>query len=181
MASFDEFSLDLLEESKRFLELSKLAADKTGEIAFLHASVLTGMSALEASINSIAEELLTFPKMELQEKALLGERDIEFNKGEFLLSERLKIYRLTDRIEFLYYKFSQKKISGNNEEWWPKLKNSIKLRNSLVHPKDTVEISFEKVELMIQSIIDCLLCLSQLIYGKKLRFKNLGLQSKFTF
>ncbi len=181
MSSFDKFSADLLEESKRFLELANNSETSVGETAFLHASILTGMSALEAYINSIAEELLTWPKFGLHEKALLGEKDIELKNGEFSLSEKLKIYRLTDRIEFLYYKFKSIKLSGKNEKWWPDLKNSIKLRNSLVHPKEEIKITSERVEVLIQSIIDCLLCLSQIIYGKKFSFKNLGLQSKLSF
>lgn len=67
------------------------------------------MSALEACLNSMAEELLIEPygdSYTVYERALLLEKEVRFERGEYYLSNSLKISRITDRIEFLYYKFT---------------------------------------------------------------------------
>jgi len=181
MGAFDDFSSNLLEESKRFLEKANETSNTIEQSAYFHSAILIGMSALEAYINGICEELLTYPDYSISEKSLLSEREIEFKKGEFALSDKLKIYRLTDRIEYLYLKFNQQKLSGDNEKWWGNLKVSIDLRNKLVHPKESVLITYDRTKLLIESIIECLLRLSKIIYNKPFPFKNLGLQSKLMF
>ena len=60
MTEFDSFSTQLLEESKALLEKAKSAEPFT-QSAYLHAGLLLTMSALEACVNSMAEELLIEP------------------------------------------------------------------------------------------------------------------------
>lgn len=181
MAAFDDFSANLLEEAKRFLEKAEEGKTQEEITAFLHSSVLIGVSALEAYINGISNELIKYPSTSIIEKSLLIEKEIELKNGEFILTERLKIRRLTDRIQFLYFKYSKNHLTGDTESWWGPLKRSLKLRNGLVHPKDNISISVEDAKTLIQSVIDCLLRLSRIIYRKEFPFKNLGLQSKLSF
>ncbi len=181
MAEFDNFSALLLEEAKRFLEKIKESKDEDAKTAYIHSAVLIGVSALEAYINGISQELIRFPNTPINEKSLLGEKEIELKNGEFILSERLKIQRLTDRIQYLYFKYNKTYLNGDSEAWWGPLKQSLKVRNGLVHPKEEITITQEDVTSLIESVINCLLCLSKIIYKKEFPFKNLGLQSKLTF
>ncbi len=181
MTEFDEFCSSLLEESKRFLEKANETNSHKAKHAYYHSSILLGISSLEAYINGIASDIFLMNDLPLIEKALLSEKDIEFKKGSFDLTNRLKIYRLSDRIEYLYKKFSNQQLDSEKEEWWSDLKISLKLRNDLVHPKIEVKIDKKQVEKLLQSVIDCLTCLSKFIYDKEFPFKNLGLQSKLTF
>lgn len=181
MSAFDTFSAQLWEEAKRFFEKSKETTDEQSKIAYNHSSILIGMSALEAYINGICEDLLTYPDMPLHEKSLLKEREVEFDLGEFRLSNRLQIYRLTERIEFLYFKFKGIKLNGSREPWYADLKTSIKLRNGLVHPKEEVQVKEVNTKLLLESVNSCLETISKCVYKKSFPFVSLGLQSRLTF
>jgi len=181
MTTFDSFSAQLWEEAKRFFEKANLDQPGEAQNAYLHSSILLGMSALEAYINSICEELAISPKISLHEKSLLKEREIVFDTGEFKLSEKLQIYRLTDRIEFLFFKYSSVKINGSTHQWYADLKTSIKLRNSLVHPKEAVRVTVNNTRILLESINSCLDEVSKCVYHKQFPFVKLGLQSKYSF
>jgi len=181
MAEFDDFSALLLEEAKRFHEKIDEDTNEDAKTAYIHSAVLIGISALEAYINGISQELMNFPKTPIHEKSLLGEKEIELKNGEFILTERLKIQRLTERIQYLYFKYKKTHLTGESEEWWGSLKQALKVRNNLVHPKEEVTISKEEVKQLLESVISCLLCLSKIIYKKEFPFRNMGLQSKLTF
>lgn len=181
MAAFDDFSGLLLEEAKRFLEKIKETKDEDAKTAYIHSAVLIGISALEAYINGISQELVNFHATPIHERAILGEKEVELKNGEFVLTERLKIQRLTDRIQYLYFKYSKTYLTGESETWWGPLKQSLKVRNSLVHPKEEITISEDEVTLLIESVIECLLRLSKIIYKKEYPFRKMGLQSKLTF
>ena len=104
------------------------------------------MSALEAYVNGISLELVEGGfELSLNEKALISERDIIFNKGTFQLGTKLKMQRLIDRIDFIYCKYSNKPISSQ-DTWNQNIKQTIKLRNDLVHPKSELTITYSQVE-----------------------------------
>lgn len=180
MQEFDEFAVDLFEEATRFFEKANESKSDEEKKAYLHASILLGMSSLEAFLNAIAEELLVRPDLPLQEQAILAEKDIKFNKGKFELGNQLKIYRVIDRIEFIYCKFSGKSIT-NADLWHQNIKQSISLRNSLIHPKNLVAINEKQAENVLKSILDTVNQLYLSIYRKGLPIYLKGLQSKLSF
>ena len=108
ISDIDDFSVLLFEQSKRFLEKSKQELDQNAKKAFLNAALVIGVSALEAHVNAIADEMINTHSGELEkiEISILGEKEIEFSKGEFCISEKLMMYRLLDRIEFIMKRFS---------------------------------------------------------------------------
>ncbi len=181
MNSFDIFASQLWEEAKRFNEKAIDSVDPTAKEPFFHAAILIGMSALEAYINGICEDLMTNPNIPLHEQSILCEKEIQFDGGEFRIGEKLQMYRLTDRIEFLFFKFGGIKINGNTHSWYGNLKASIKLRNSLVHPKESVRVTESNTKILMESVKDCLQQISKVVYGKEFPFLKLELQSKLTF
>lgn len=124
MSDIDEFSRSLLEEAKRFLEKAKDATGAPGETAYLHAGLALGFCALEAHINAIADDFLTRDDLPILERSILAELDYKLEHGEFTLTQKLKMYRLEDRYEFLYRRFSGAPVDKSSS-WWPRLKASL--------------------------------------------------------
>lgn len=183
MENFDLFNAQLLEESKRFLEKAHESTENVAKQAFLHASLLLSMSALEASINSISEGLFCEPyekEYSIIERALLLEKEIKFDKGEFTLGTNLKMTKIIERVEYLYFKFSKKKLDAS-EAWYPILIQSIRLRNELVHPKANVKLTEKQVGNCITCVIGAINTLFILVYRRGLPAYNLGLNSLLDF
>ena len=181
MTDFDDFCSVLLEEAKRFLEKAIEDSLEEAKVAYCHSAIFLSFSALEAYVNGIAEELSIRKDIPLNEISLLVEKEVELKNGEFILTDKLRIYRLTDRIEYLFKKFDASLLNITDNAWWSGLNNSICLRNKLVHPKVDLKIEIRQVQALVKSVIDCLTSLSKVVYKKEFPFKNLGLQSKMTF
>src|SRR5437588_7160396 len=103
--------------SKRFLEKGSASGDPSSSEPYLTAALLIGVSALEAHLNSIAEEVAVRLGLGILELSLLQERDYRLDKGEFQLGKSLKIYRLEDRLEFIFKRFT-KATSPRAQSWW---------------------------------------------------------------
>lgn len=181
MTEFDSFATQLLDESKALLDKARSSENFT-QTTYLHSSLLLAISALEACLNSIIDELLVDPyldKYSIQEQALLLEKEVSFDRGEFSLSNKLKVTRMTDRIEFLFFKFANRKIDGSLN-WYANLKQSIELRNKLVHPKENLNIAINQVEQAIISVIETINEIYLVVYHKKYPSYDRGLFAKNT-
>lgn len=181
MKDADKFSKDLLEESKRFLEKAQGENEcKEGQQAYLHAALVLGFSALESYINGIADEMLLRKEHSLLERSILSEKDISFENGEYKLTSKLKIYRLEDRILFLYRKYAGQPIN-TTESWWSNLKSSLKLRNELAHPKSALNINLDNTEKAIKAIIKTIDVLFLAVYKDNFILAKKGLKSTLSF
>ena len=109
MNDFDSFSDDLLEQSKHFLELAQVATEGSVTAAYLHASLLLCVSGLEAFVNGISDDFSSSDNFSIIEKAFLLEKEIELKNGIFQITRRLKMTRLTERIELLWKKFDNRR------------------------------------------------------------------------
>lgn len=178
---FDEFVDSLMEESKALFEKAKSSDDLFTKNTYLHASLLLSLSYLESCVNSIISEILVVPynnEYGIMEQSVLLEKDIEFEGGQFQLSRKLKMSRLTDRIELLNYIIKKQKITPA-DTWFTVLKQSIDLRNKLVHPKEAVVLTEKQVENALNSVLDTVNHLYITVYKKKLPSYNRGLSSKY--
>ena len=174
--SIDEFARTLLEEAKRYLE--KASEEKLS--AHLHAALILAFSSLEAYINSISYDFKDRPELCLHERGLLLEKDVRLVNGEFVLTEGLKITRLEDRVKFLHLRFSGRPLETSHAHW-SRLVDALTLRNSLTHPKKSVEITESSVAQAIQAIIDIIDDLYRAIYSSPFPAANRGLGSKLSF
>ena len=161
--NFDEFTNTLFNEAKFLLEKAKSFSNNPSiESSYLHSSLLLGMSALEAYVNGISLELVEGGfELSLNEKALISERDIIFNKGT------------------LYCKYSNKPISSQ-DTWNQNIKQTIKLRNDLVHPKSELTITYSQVESALQNILQTIDVLYKAVYKTHVPILNYGLLSTLT-
>jgi len=180
MSTFDDFSSNLLEESKRFFEIAKENSDLMARNAYLHASLLLSVSSLEAFVNGIAIDFKNASRLSLHEKAFLEEKQISLKNGEFVINDQLKMSRLIERIEFLFVKFD-KSLLDKRSKWWQNLKEGISLRNNMVHPKEYHDVEDKQIEATLLAVIECINNLFKAIYKKNLPSFNMGLNSKLTF
>lgn len=180
MDSIDTFASLLLEEAKRFLELAGEASGDEGVTANLHAAMVLAFCALEAHVNAVSDEMALQKGLTAHEKSILLEREVSLDSGHYKLKSTLKMYRLEDRILFLFARFTKSALD-KNAPWWAKLKASLKVRNEISHPKEVTTLIEKDVAESIQAIVDCLDALYHAIYGKRLPAATRGLQSKMTF
>lgn len=180
MSQADDFSRSLLEEAKRFLEKGREATEPTGVSAYLHAAVMLAFCAFEAHVNAVSDDFLTRSELTILERSILGEKDYKLDKGEFVLADKLKMYRLEERFEFLHKRFSGKDLD-KTASWWTRLKGAINHRNELVHPKQPVNTTVEIAQSALESIIDAIDVLFRAVYCRAFPAKGRGLGSTLSF
>ena len=178
--SADEFSRSLFEEAKRFLELAKSSEDDIGMNAHLHAALVLGIASTEAHVNSIADDFLTRGDLNPLEISILAEKEVVLEKGHFEVTDRLKMYRLEDRIEFLCTRFASSPLDKSSP-WWSEFKEGLRLRNGLIHPREFPEITVAKVEEILLAIVKLLDSIYRSIYKRAFPSATRGLDSAFEF
>jgi hypothetical protein len=180
MTGVDKFARTLLEEAKRFLEKGQQEPTVEGKQAYLHAALVLGFCSFEAHINSIADDFLVRKELTVIERSILAEKDYKLIEGEFALTDQLKMHRLTDRVEFLFRRFSGQPVN-KLETWWCQLLRGLNSRNEVSHPKQHTVISEDLVEQALTSILDALDALYQAVYQKKYPQRKRGLDSTLSF
>ena len=176
--TFDFFGELLFDEAKFLFEKAHESKYKKEKQLYLHASLLVGISALEAYINAVCQEVVETEEygIDLYGKSLLYEKKIELDKGCAKLGKQLQMTRLTDRIEYLYNRFSKRKIC-DSDTWRVAIHQAITLRNELVHPKQVLSLTEKQVETALQSVLDTIDAVFMVVYSTHLPILNYGLQS----
>jgi len=180
MANVDKLAVDLLEEAKRFYERGVEEANKDGKTAYIHATLLLSIAALEAHVNSVAEDFLARPEFSVLEHSLLGEIDFKLDNGQFILTDRLKMYRLSDRIEFLYRRFAGRPID-KNQVWWSRLQEALNSRNELSHPKKAGAFTVKMAKDALSGVVAAIDQLYRVVYKKPYPGFRRQLDSIFDF
>ena len=123
------------------------------------------------------------PGLGVLDMSIMTECDFRLENGHFELSQRLKMYRLEDRLSYIFANFSQSPSPGlpNGSSWWGQLKMGIKLRNQLVHPKTRVQVNEVAVATALTAILDCLDALYREIYARPFPPFKRVLNSALTF
>src|SRR4051812_553998 len=129
MEEMDAFAASLFEEAKGFLEKARSSSDPVARTAFAHAALLLGISALEAHVNAVADEMGLRIDLTVLDRSILEERDFGLEKGRFDVTNKLKMYRLEDRLLFLFARFG-KKSEPTSAPWWARLKDGVSARNN---------------------------------------------------
>lgn len=180
MADVDAFAALLLEEAKRFLEKASAEPGSDGAIAYLHAAISLTFSSLEAHTNAIADDFLVRPDLSPLDRSILMERSIQLSQGEYIVTDRLQIHRLEDRIEFLHRRFGGAPIDKNVAAWMG-FKAGLNHRNKLTHPKETAPITEAATREAITAVIDLLDVLYRAIYKRPYPAGRRGLSSTLSF
>lgn len=180
MTEIDHFAALLLNEAKRFLEKAAECDEDTEEQADLHAALLLGFCSLDANINAIALDFDRKKDLSAHDRSILFEREVQLDNGEFVDIDRLKMWRMEDRIQFLHKRLSGKSID-RTAPWWAELRAGNDLRNELTHPKTVPVITVEKVRRALQAIIEAINAVYLAIYKVKFPAANRGLISPLNF
>lgn len=180
MPDIDALSVQLLEQAKRFLEKAKIDATQDGQAAYSHAALLLGFCSLEAHINAVAEELTIRPKLQILDQSILTEKEVLLVKGTFRLTDKLKMYRLEERLGYILANFT-KGEPLSKQSWWGNLSAGLAIRNSLVHAKGGITIHVKAVSRSLQAIIDCLDTLYVGVYRRRYPGHSRGLDSSLHF
>lgn len=183
MTEIDELANSLFEEAKRFLEKAQSESDQANCTAYLHAAINLGFCSLEAHVNSIADDFLSRDEIDVLDRSILLERDIHLVDGRFEVDgKKLRIYRLDDRIQYIYRRFSSKKLD-RNASWWSQLKTGLDIRNRLTHPKSqtVTPLNNKTAEQVLQAILDALTALYKAVYKRDFPAARRGLTSNLSF
>jgi len=182
MDNFDDFAFDILENAKRFYELGDESTCSKAKQAYFRAALLMSVSSLEAIINGIIDEVITDidSLFNICERAFLEEKEIRLKSGEFTIDDNLKMSRLTERIEVLFVKYDPSKLDKDSD-WWCHLKEGIKLRNKLVHPKEHTTLNKKQISQLVESIVSCIDNMFLAVYKRKFPVADLGTKSKHDF
>jgi hypothetical protein len=178
VSDIDGFAASLLEEAKRFLEKAAESDGSEAENANLHAALMLAFSALEAHVNSVADEIAVRRDIGPHELGALLEKTVRLKDGEYYLSSKLRIHRLEERIAILHRMFTGKPASG---PWKSKLAAATDLRNKLTHPKDVPNISTASVKRAIEAVIETIDALYVSVYRKRFPAAHRKLESKLGF
>lgn len=180
MQEVDEFARLLLEEAKRFLEKSSDLTEDVPRAAHLHAALMLAFCSLEAHVNAIGDDFLERADTTIHDRAILQERELRLDRGEFKLTNSTKMMRLDERIQYLHFRFSGKKFDTAQPSW-SQLQGATDLRNRLTHPKGTVSVTANAVEHAVQAVVDTINALYLAIYKKPFPAASRGLVSSLTF
>lgn len=174
MSDFVDYSRNLMDSAKGF-RMHALGLPE-GEVkqAFLRAALLHACSFLEAHLNYMAEHFTENAMFSLHEQGVLLEREVRFDDGVFHLVNKLKISRITDRIDLLLSKCSSNS-SADKAGWYPELARTLRTRNSLVHPKDTHLLSESDVQLALVCILNAANKLYSAVFKKGLPYAKKGI------
>jgi hypothetical protein len=177
--SIDEFSVRLLEEAKHFIE--KYDDSKAEpQSAYLHASLVLALCSLEAHVNAICEDFVVREDLSPWDKSVLLEKAVDMKHGDFVLTERMKMQRLDERILYLCNRFSRSPIDRTTM-MWTQLKEAIELRNKLVHPKEDPALSRAQVVRAVEAVILTLDHLFTTLYKQGFPQAKRGMQSTLSF
>lgn len=175
MAEFEDYSKDLMEVAKSFLEEGKAATEDFREQAFLRSSLFHGFCFLEAHLNFVSEHFVGRPDMPIHAVGLLAEKAVNLEKGEFRLSNTIKYSRVEDRIDFLLAFFGGEPVTGTSFPWRSQVSAIIKIRNDLTHPKSAQKLLHAQVEVGLKSILECVSDIYKARFGSPLPYANYGL------
>jgi hypothetical protein len=169
----------LLEEAKRFLERATEARGGAGEAPNLHAALMLAVCSLEAHVNAVADEMSQRDGLNPHELSVLLEKEVSLQDGSYQLENRLKIFRLEDRLDFLHTRFGIKPdVHG---EWRGRLAGALSLRNQLTHPRGVPLITVDGVKQSVRAVIDTIDALYQALYDRPFPVATRELASKLDF
>lgn len=175
MSDFVDYSRSLMDAAKGFRSHALSLAEGEVKQAFLRAALLHACSFLEAHLNYMAEHFSENTMFSLHEQGVLLEKEVRFENGAFHLTNTLKISRITDRIDLLLSKCS---INPSKEkaDWFADLGHTLKIRNSLVHPKDAHTLCDADVQMAMNCMIKAADTLYTVVFKKGLPYARKGIE-----
>ena len=112
----------------------------------------------------ICQHFSNMALLSVHERGLLLQRPVRLKNGRFVLENGESYSRISERITFLIKKFSGEEI--RDEDWWAALAMSIKIRNSITHPKGSVQLTDAQLQLSIKAVASAVDALYRHVFNK---------------
>jgi hypothetical protein len=160
--------------AKWFFKCGSESSDKVKQQAYYRAAIFHAFAFLESQVAIIGEHFKSSHVMTVHEKAMLLERPVKFRAGGFHMTTGTKFYNLEEKMELLVKKFNQEIIT--EAHWWSKLQTSIKIRNSIAHPKEDVFLTKPQCLMALTCVLNCIASLYLAVFKKKLPYLSLGVE-----
>jgi len=175
MSDFVEYSRGLLEASKGLRSQALSLPDGEAKQTFMRAAILHACSFLEAHLNYMADHFAGGEMFTLHEQGLLLEREVAFDSGKFTMKTNLKMSRMQDRIDLLLTKCASDPKAAK-KPWNSGLTETLRTRNSLVHPKEVRQLKDEDVVVAITAVLTAADTLYQAVFRKGLPYAKKGIE-----
>ena len=172
MTDLSGFSRNLLESAKFFLQQGKRERKGKRKQACFRAALYHSLAYVEAQVNDIAEHFTASGPFTMHELGFLLEKVITLKQGRFVMDGSLKMSRLTDRIDLLANHFGEDPVELPRYEL---LKDALRRRNALSHPKADIELTDAEVVAAIEASVSVCSRLAKCIFGKDLPYADRGL------
>ncbi|MCB0497547.1 MAG: hypothetical protein KDC79_15495 [Cyclobacteriaceae bacterium] len=128
---------DYLKDSKYFYEqASSEEGDEDLSRRYFRAAVFCAASAMEAFINFIGSTIETAGTLEPNEIAYINDQVLEISPSKGLVESKMKFNPIDGKIKFIIKRLNVD-VSFESDVNWNHFKDFKKLRDRLVHPKDT--------------------------------------------
>lgn len=140
---------------------------------FYRASVFCAASSLEAFVNFIGDTLEKGNGLNPIEKAFLNDCTLEISPSKGSVEGKVKYFSLDSKVKFIIKRFNVP-IDPLVASQWRHFKEFKKLRDSLVHPRNTsdelkIEDYRNQIKNGLNANIDIMDAISRTLFGKPLR------------
>lgn len=170
--SLVHFVFELFNDSKFFLNEAKKfdESSKTSQ-KYLRASILSAWAGFEGWINKTCFDFAkTYNDLTEHEIAFLLEKRVELKDGNFKKTNSDKFESVENRLEFLLKRIGNYSIDKSTQHW-NSFKNIKKIRDTIVHPKGTVntDLNIKVTNETLQTLNYYLELTGKKLYGKKIK------------
>jgi len=180
MSNFVDYSCGLMKSSKGLRTQALLVAEEDVKQTLQRAALLHACSFLEAHLNYMADHFQDSPMFTLHERGLLLEKEVVFEKGKYVLSTKLKISRVQDKIDLLLAKCANDPEAAK-DGWYAALMQALNMRNSLVHPKEARTLVDSDVKSALAAVLMAADTLYNAVFKKRLPYAKKGIEGGLEF
>lgn len=164
---------DYLKDSRHFFDSAEAAGDLEDARRSYRASVIVGMSALEAFVNYLADTFAQSSVYPHYEVAFLSDRKFGVSDDRFAILDQLEYHRIEEKLRFLLKKYVSS-FDFEQDRHWAQFLAFKKLRDSITHPRfdedQTTKSEYsQQIKHGLDAVISLIDVLCQGIFQKPLR------------
>lgn len=147
--------------------------------SFAEAAVSSAFSCLEGMLSNVFEHFANNnADFNIFEQSIMNEKAVKISKGKPILAEQ-RFQSVEDRLQYLFWKFSGVPFD-TTKVWWHGFAEAVRLRNSIMHPKEASAIDVAQAERALEAVLLAIDDLLSTVFNSKWPKANKGLMPSFT-